>query len=320
MIRFYPHAPDTNASGSPSYAQTLLRLNYQYFLTGLIEIQYGVGEQLVLLISEGRDAGAFHIHGNNCLEINPVEIQSYWKSGNGSIRSISLPRNAVRAARQVLEWSPPAQSLTAESNEVIGDYIETCKAQRANGLFHFLWARSEGYLNLYFGQLLPMDSIFSNTSGTDTGEACLKLILSNQDSPCRITFLESRPNSLSYQLLTLRVAIGKLLAGILEKYENQLGPGLAKALVSDLNPTVRLRPWYLEIAGKQLEDTHVFSSMEEANEAYQTMMKHITVHMYNVAGKNETHNLLSSAFHSIQPNLQQTIQKYALLPAMANTK
>ena len=317
MVRFYPHSPDTTASGSLSYAQTLLRINYQYFLTGLIEIQYSHEEQLVLLISEGRDAGAYHIFGNSCTLVDPEEIQTYWKSGDGSLRSLSLPRTAVRAARQVLEWSPPAQAIQAESRDVLRDYIQTCKAQRANGLFHFLWPRSEGYLNLHFGQPLPMDSVFSQPNGTDSGAACLDLILENSDSPCRITFLESRPTSLSYQLQVLRIALSQLIKEILNRYSIQIGPGQAKALAGDLNSAMRVKPWYLQIVGDQFEDTHVFSDLKEAIEAYQLLMKHIIVHMYNAAGKNETHNLLSTAYHSIQPDLQQTIQKYALLPAVA---
>ncbi len=295
----------------------MLRINYQYFLTGLIEIQYAAEELLVLLISEGKDAGAFNIFGNNCIEIDPGEIHSYWKSGNGSIRSISLPRTAVRVARQVLEWSPPAQTIQAENREVLSDYIETCKAQRANGLFHFLWPRSEGYLTLHSGQPMPMDSVFSQPTGADSGAACLNLILDNTDRPCRITYLESRQGSLSYQLQTLRIAIGKLLAVILESYTKQLGPGLAKTLVSDINQAMRSKAWYLQIVGDQLEDTHVFSDLKEALGAYQTMMKHMTVHLYNAAGKTGTHELLSGAFNSMQPPLQQTIQKYALLPAVA---
>jgi hypothetical protein len=317
MIRFYPHASDTTSSGSLSYAQTLLRINYQYFLTGLVEIQLNPEEQLVLSISEGRDAGAFYIFGNGCTQIDPEHIPTYWRTGNGSIRLIDLPRTALRAARQVLEWSPPAQSIQAENREVLRNYIETCKAQRANGLLHLLWPRSEGYLNLYFGQPLPMDSVFSQPSGTDSGAACLDLILDNTDSPCRITFLESRPTSLSFQLQTLRITLSQLLEEILTRYTSQLGPGRAEALISDINAAMRLKSCYLEIVGDKFEDTHVFSNLDDALGAYQAMMKHIIVHMYNAAGKTETHALLTGAYNSIQTYFQQTIQKYALLPAVA---
>jgi hypothetical protein len=320
MVRFYPHTPDTTASGSLTYAQTMLRINYQYFLTGLIEIQYKAPEQFVLLISEGKDAGAFHINGNSCQQIDPEDIPSIWKSGNGSIRSINLPRNAVRAARQVLEWSPPVQTIQAESREVLRNYIETCKAQRANGLFHLLWPRSEGYLNLYYGQLIPIDTVFSQNTGTEAGAACLDLILDNTDSPCRITFLEARPTSTSYQLQTLRIAVSQLLQEILIRYAKQLGPGLAKAITTDLNNAMRSKPWYLQFLGDEFEDTHVFSDLKQALEAYQNLMKHLTVHLYNAAGKNKTYALLSSAYNAMQPNLQQMIQKYALLPAVAKVQ
>jgi hypothetical protein len=319
MVRFFPHAPDTTASGTPAYAQTLLRINRQYFLTGLVEIQFTLDQQLVLFVSEGQDVGAFHVSGKVVTQIDLEDILHYWKSGNGSVRSISLPRSAVRAARQVLEWSPPVQSIRAENQAVLKDYIETCKAQRANGLFHFLWPRSEAYLSVYYGQLIPMDAVFSEPAGVDCGWEFLPQILDNPDSPCRITFLEARPTSLSYLLRSLRIAMSQLVETILTGYTQQLGPGRARALITDLNDVMREKPWYLQIEGKQFEDTHVFPDLETAVQAYQTLVKHMFVHMYNAAGKAEAHILLSKAFNSLPFQMQQTIQKYALLPAVATS-
>jgi hypothetical protein len=319
MVRFFPHAPDTTASGTPAYARTLLRINRQYFLTGLVEIQYTSDQQLVLFVSEGLDVGAFHVSEKMSIQIDPEEIPNYWKSGNGSVRSISLPRSAVRAARQVLEWSPPVQSMRAKNQAVLMDYIETCKAQRANGLFHFLWPRSEAYLSLYYGQLMPIDAVFSQPAGVDCGREFTSQILDNPDSPCQITFLEARPTSLSFLLQSLRIAMSQLLETILTGYSQQLGPGQARALATDLNDVMREKPWYLQINGNHFEDTHVFPNLETAVQAYQTLVKHMFVHMYNAAGKAEAHILLSEAFNSLPFQMQQTIQKYALLPAVTTS-
>ena len=320
MIRFFPHATDHTASGSSAYAQSILRINYQYFLTGLVEIQYAAEQQLILLVCEGKDAGAFHVSENGCKQIDPPGIPDFWKNGDGSIRSINLPRVALRAARQVLEWSPPAQAIRADSRNLLQDYIQTCQDQRANGLFHFLWPRSEGYLAMRFGQLLPMDTVFSDPSGPDTGSDCLAQILHNLDSPARISFLEARPDSTSYQQQTLRFALGDLLREILHKYSEQLGPGQVKTLVSDLNNVMRTQSWYLQIVENQLQDTHVFTDVQSAVDAYQILIKHLAVHMYNALGTKHTQTLLTNSIHPLKSDIQQTIQKYALLPAVANVR
>jgi len=320
MIRFFPHATDHIASGSSAYAQSILRINYQYYLTGLVEIQFSSEQQLVLLICEGKDAGAFHISENGSKQIDPPGIPGVWKNGDGSIRSINLPRVALRAARQVLEWSPPAQAILAESGNMLQDYVHTCQAQRANGLFHFLWPRSEGYLAMRFGQLLPMDSVFSDPNATDTGDDCLAQILHNLDNPARISFLEARPDSVSYQQQTLRIALGDLLREILQNYSKQLGPGQLKALVSDLNNAMRTQSWYLQIVEDQLQDTHVFKDIQSAVDAYQILIKHLTVHMYNALGTKQTQTLLIDSIHPLKSFIQQTIQKYALLPAAVNMR
>jgi hypothetical protein len=320
MIRFFPHSTDNIASGSYAYAQSILRINYQYFLTGLVEIQYASDQQLVLLVCDGKDAGAFHLSEKGCKQIDPPTIPSLWKNGDGSIRSITLPRVALRAVRQVLEWSPPAQAIRAENSTVLQDYIHTCQAQRANGLFHFLWPRSEGYLAMRFGQALPMDAVFSDPGGTETGSDCLAQILHNLDSPARISFLEAQPDSVSYQQQTLQIALSDLLREILHKYSEQLGPGQAKALVSDLNKAMRTQSWYLQIVGDQFQDTHVFEDFQSTVDAYQILIKHLAVQMYNALGIKQTQTLFTNSVHQLKSHIQQTIQKYALLPAAANVR
>jgi hypothetical protein len=320
MIRFFPHATDNITSGSSAYAQSILRINYQYFLTGLVELQYAPDQQLVLLVCEGKDTGAFHVSEKGCMQIDPPTIPSLWKNGDGSIRSITLPRVALRAVRQVLEWSPPSQTIRAKNRSVLQDYINTCQAQRANGLLHFLWPRSEGYLTMRFGQALPMDTVFSDPGGTDTGSDCMAQILHNLDYPARISFLEADPDSVSYQQQTLQIALGDLLREILHKYSEQLGPGQAKALVSDLNKAMRTQSWYLQIVGDQFQDTHVFKDLQSAVEAYQILIKHLVIPMYNALGIQQTQSLFTDSVHLLKSHIQQTIQKYALLPAAANVR
>jgi hypothetical protein len=320
MIRFFPHATDNITSGSFAYAQSILGINYQYFLTGLVEIQYAPDQQLVLLVCEGKDAGAFHVTEKGCMQIDLPTIPSLWKNGDASIRSITLPRVALRAVRQVLEWSPPAQTIQAKNRSVLQDYINTCQAQRANGLLHFLWPRSEGYLTMRFGQALSIDTVFSDPGGIDAGSDCMAQILHNLDYPARISFLEANPDSISYQQQTLQIALGDLLREILHKYSEQLGPGQAKALVSDLNTAMRTQSWYLQIVGDQFQDTHVFKDLQSAVDAYQILIKHLVIAMYNALGIKQTQSLFTDSVHLLKSHIQQTIQKYALLPAATNVR
>lgn len=319
MLRFFPHTTDRTASGSPTYAQNILRINYEYFLTGLVEIDYMPKQQLVLLVCEGKDAGAFHVTENGTTQTDPSEISSLWAVGEGRIRFITLPRVALRAARQVLEWSPPAQSIRADNREVVQDYIQTCQSQHANGLFHLIWPRSEGYLSMRYGKILQTDSVFSTPTNTETGNHCLAQILNNADSPVRISFLEAKPVTISNQQQTLRIAMRDLLEGILSTYATAAGPGQTKALVNDLNHAMRAQSWYLHIEGDRLLDTHVFADVHSAVNAYQTLTKNMAIHLYNSMGIKQAQSLLTDAFQSLEAPLQQIIQKYALLPAVVNT-
>jgi len=319
MLRFFPHTTDQTTSGSPTYAQSILRINYEYFLTGLVEIDYMSKQQLVLLVCEGKDAGAFHVTENRTTQIDPTEISTLWAEGEGRIRFINLPRVALRAARQVLEWSPPAQSIRADNREIVRDYIQTCQSQRATGLFHLIWPRSEGYLSMRDGKILQTDSVFSTPSNTETGSHCLAEILGNVDSPARISFLEAIPATASDQQQTLRIALRDLLEGILSQYASATGPGQTKALVNDLNNVIRAQSWYLHIERDQLLDTHIFADVHSAANAYQTLIKHLAIHMYNSLGIRQAQTLLKDAFQYLEAPLQQIIQKYALLPAVVNT-
>ena len=319
MLKFFPHTTDQTASGSPTYALNILRINYEYFLTGLVEIDYTPKKQLVLLVCEGKDAGAFHVTETRTTQIDPSEISTLWTEGEGRIRFINLPRVALRAARQLLEWSPPAQSLRAENREIVQDYIQTCQSQRSTGLFHLIWPRSEGYLSMRDGNILQTDSVFSTPSNTEAGSHCLAQILENLDSPARISYLESKPSTASDQQQTLRIALTDFLEGILSQYASATGPGQTKAMVIDLNNAMRAQSWYLHIERDQLLDTHVFADVYSAANAYQTLIKHLAIHMYNSMGIRQAQKLLKYAFQSLEGSLQQIIQKYALLPTVINT-
>jgi hypothetical protein len=320
MIRFFPHAIDNVTSGSSAYAQSILQINYQYFLTGLVEIEYTSDQQLVLLVSEGKDAGAFYVSGNSCKPTDPQGILNLWKNGDVSIRSVNLPRVALRAVRQVLEWSPPAQDIQTDKIDILRDYIQTCQAQRSDGLFHFLWPRSEGYLSMHFGQLLPIDAVFSSPSGTETGSECLAQILYNQDYPVRISYLSARQDSPSYQQQTLRTAMGELLKEIICQFTKRIGPGQSNTMLVDLNNAMRAQSWYLQIVGDQIQDTHVFPDVKSAVVAYQILIKNLAVYMYNALGTKQTQTLIADSLHSQASNVQQTIQKYALLPATVKAR
>jgi hypothetical protein len=132
--------------------------------------------------------------------------------------------------------------------------------------------------------------------------------------------LEARQASQSYQQQTLRIALGDLLREILIQYSKILGPGQVKALVSDFNSTMRSQSWNLQIVGDQFQDTHVFTDLPSAINAYQTLIKHLAVHMYNALGIKQTQILLADSCKLLKSHIQQTIQKYALLPAVANTR
>jgi len=267
MIQLYSHAPDSIATGTQTYAESLLRLHYQYFYSGLIEIQLGIDNQIVILFSDGTLVGSYYLKEASITEFSIALLPSYWSSGKAQIRSVSLPREAIRTAKEMIEWSPPGQILTIDSDGLI-DYINKCNQIKASGLIQLLWEQSEGFLLMEEGNLINYDAVLSTPNGVEAGNISFESFVKQISKTLTLRFYGPHPGTTTYQQNDLRNSFSKwnlkIFSNLTQKVENLL----MFSLINDLNGIMRSRGWHIHYDGVGLRDAHVFPSLDFMKNAY----------------------------------------------------
>jgi len=267
MIQLYSHAPDSIATGTQTYAESLLRLQYQYFYSGFIEIQLGIDNQIVILFSDGTLVGSYYLKDASLTEFSIALLPSYWSSGKAQIRSVSLPREAVRTAKEMIEWSPPVQILTIDSDGLI-DYIDKYNQYKTNGLIQLLWEQSEGFLLMEEGNPIDYDAVLSTPNGVEAGNISLESFVKLISKTLTLRFYETHPGTTTYQQNDLRNSFSKWNQNIFTILK-QSGENLViSSLINDLNGIMRSRGWHIQYGGVGLRDTHVFPSLDSMKIAY----------------------------------------------------
>jgi hypothetical protein len=313
MTQFYTRAPNSPSTGSPAYAQTVLNFYFQNFLSGMVEIDTPE-DQFVFLLSEGGMVGAYRFEGGCYASFPADQLSSFWTSGDAYIRSSNLPREAVRAAKQGLEWFPPLNSWDQPTSEIPA-FLDSFRKEMFDGLIHFQWERSEGFLAMRGGQVVLMDTICSSLSEVSVSEANFPRLLAEKSSVCRVSCYAARPGTSAADQQMLRLALTGWSDHILQRYLQLVGRNLINALAQELNGFMRAKPLHIQLSGESLHDSHIFVTTEHCVQAYQLLMRAMAAHMGKVIGIGLTRSVLFDSYQKLSPGDQSVLSQHALLPA-----
>lgn len=314
----FPHAPDNPSSGPPSYAQTLLRLNYQYYLTGIIEICYAPEKQFTLLISEGALVGTYHLKADKAELVSSNAIETLWTSGDAHIRSMALPREAVRSARAIIEWQPASETQTLTGISV-QSFVDKHKSQGSSGLIQLEYSRGQGVVFLQGGKVINSNSVLSSPTGVEIGSRVVWNIMNNFEGPCTAKFYKGQPASISGTQLKLRLSAAEWFQACVGRYQQMVGRSLVGALDIDLNNQMQAKTWNVRVTGDSLSDSHLFPSTEAMSQCYQLLIRLLARHMANVIGANLTHTILTDTFNRLEPAGQSALNAQGINPALARS-
>jgi hypothetical protein len=317
MNSFLTSAPYNASTGSPAYAQSVLDFYYQNLMSGMIEINLPAG-QLLLLIAEGIPVSAYRTGAaaGPHQPLPPDRLFDSWPAGDAHIRSLALPRQAVRLARQVFEWQPPLSTWDQPTLEIPA-FLDSFRTRIDSGLLHIVWERSEGYLTLQSGEVVLNESVLSSPHQVTVGEANYRRILFAKDPICRISCCTSRQDSPAGEQQLLRLALTGWASHILQRYQQLVGRSLIGALTGELNGCLHARPLYIQLAADGLQDTHVFGSTEHCVQAYQLVITAMAHHMGKVIGSGLTRTVFKESFSKLRPTEQHVLTRHALLPAFS---
>jgi hypothetical protein len=312
MINFYSRAPDNPSTGSPVYAQSVLRFYYQYFLSGIVEIRPVVGGQIVVLVAEGHPVGAYSFEQDRYSRFPVEQLPQKWSAGDANIRSVNLPREALRVTIQILEWYP-SETLPETGNRLAQEYVMQRQTEKTSGVLCLTWPEADGFVSFIDGNLIQNETVYSSSAEVEAGIPNFRIIFNDPDEVVSAGFFRARPDTGSATQQALRVAMLNWGRYVFDRYLQLVGRNLTKVLTSELNGYSRAKSWYIQIVGDTLVDSHIFPSTEAAVQAYQSLIKAMAFHMVKVIGVSLTNSIFTEGFDNLQERDQQALRNYSLV-------
>ena len=308
MIRLFAQAPDNPTKGAATDGQSILRLYAQYYLSGLIDLQLPGDEQIVLLIADGVLVGAYHVIQTTADPINVSLLSSYWRRGDTSIRSINLPRQAVRSARELLEWSPPSQLVLVESAG-FNEYLGLCQTNASSGLIYLSIDDVEGYISLDRGLPLMHETVLVNSTGVDTGRKDFRQIIERFNSMFTLRFYEIRSGTIAAQQRQLRLAAVDLIKQILPDIQKVIGVKSSGVLLGEIQNEMQANGWRIQLSVDGLRDSHIFNDLEGHANAYRTLFGILHSHLRRFVGRTLAQTILQEGRSRIHLEYQQALNQ-----------
>ena len=316
MIELFSSVPANQDTGSPAYLRALFNISQQDLQSSLIDVRTPDAQQIVLLLADGFLLGAYYLTGSTCSTTTVADLEGLWSGNDARIRSLQLPREAVRCAQALFAWHPCKQTLTIQSSALQSN-LASFSSQKASGVLHLKWSGGDCLVTLLDGTLLNTESFLGAENGVVSGAVAMRQLQSQQERAIGLAFYEAQTGSLPFQQLVLRQVMAELMRNILSRYSQMVGSGLLNALSSDISNAMRLNNLNIQALGEVIYNTHVFHSLEEAGRAYLLLIKASQVHMSRVLGAGLAQTIQNDALKALAPTAQAVLREQSQFYSLA---
>jgi hypothetical protein len=268
---------------------------------------------MTLLVAEGELASVFEIRESGP---HPIEIElafQAWGEGNGLVRSLNLPREAIRSVWQMMDWSPPSEKLSIPDGQ-LKTQVDRWLEQDQTLVVYLEWEQSEGALFIENHTIAASNTTLANHLTAESGEIYLPILLDQTPGDCEAFVYTARPGTVTYCQYLFSKAMSAWGKSILAKYSAMVGSGLTQSLANELNRVMRTRSWYIKVNKDYLYDNHVFRQAQDAVSAYRLVLLMMNEHMVKVIGGKLADKLVRETFVSLTKESQEILTQYGLAP------
>lgn len=289
--------------------------NYQSDgLTGIVQLNSGATRIAILLV-EGMIILACRPEEERCERIAITEMEPLLPEPQCQISTRILPVEGVRIAKAMLEWYPPAESVTLKDAE-LSKQLNRWSLEPTVNVLHILWEQAEGCL-LFPGEAPPSSAIYL-TAGQQirAGQAAIDAIRQHAAPSCTV-IRYAAPQAAELppeQIVPLRLAFAELVDNVIIRYTNLVGKGLSNTLILELNAKAQGNGWQIRISSSGVTDTHKFTNLEVARQSYRALLQELRNHMGLVVGTSLSQALLQETAIDLTPENQRALQTHRLLP------
>lgn len=308
MIEIFTHSTVNRDIGSAAYTSAVIGTYRQYAQSGLVDILLDQGDQIEVLLADGKLAAVYYLTATDCIVLSELDLEKLWTGGEALVRQVNLPTDAVRMAGEVFEWYPPKQTLVMQSS-ALQSALHAFGTRKDSGLLHLLWPESEGLLTLIDGQNVQSEACFIYQDRFQTGSIAVRQILGQESGDCQLAYYEAKEATSSFQRLILRYVVADIMRHILGRYRQMVGHSLLIALNNEVNRVMQMNNLHIHLEADVIENLHVFRSVEESRRSYELLFKVVSAHISSVIGSALSLSLMREALESLDPRSQRLINE-----------
>jgi len=314
MADFLTHAPATHETIAALDLEVALGAYQDDALTGMIEVTGGLGAPILLLFVEGMLIEACVRSGAAWRRVSPDRVQGALPAATLTLRRVPLPAEGVRIVKMLLDWQPPVEEAQVEGPAVV-ERLNAWGAQATASVIHIRWADAEGLVALLGGGR-PPEALFAAAGQVVGGDAGQEAVRAGRAGPCTLTRCAPPAGMAAAQegAFAMRAAFAALVDGIVPRYAELVGRGLAEALARDLEGRAGASGLPISVTDAGVTGVQVMNGPEAAASVYRPLINGMVEHMTVVVGKRLAQTILVEAADRLNPDLQRAAQAGAFVP------
>lgn len=311
MVFKFAQTAGERLSGPPAYLDNICRMFSQDENGGMIEVEVREEEQWVLLYQAGKQFAAYRITPEQALPIEPDSLifsnfQEY------RFRYLVMPDHVLRAIWQALEWFPPDRAAQLDL-QMIGTYLDALRVQQTRALVQLILPDRDGFILLIDGSPVSAEGIFASNRGFEDMMPNLHSALQGSGE-CEVWLTDLRPETLTGQLLNIRLGMGAWITSLINGYRQMVGSSLITPLDYDTNTWLRRHHYNMRLVNAAVVDHHLFLNLPMAVDAYNSLMNFITSHIAQVIGDRLAVMKRHESYRNLKSDQQKSLVRLALAP------
>jgi hypothetical protein len=318
MDGLFPFATASEYQTSIEELEILYAKQLQSQLTGIFEIACPPNVQIFSLIVQGLVTNTYLVRPDLLQKIPPDEWASHLGETKARARIMTLPLEAIRIGKMLLECSKRQGTFQLPTRELVRR-IDGWSTSPEVIAIQINWPGAEGVL-VFPGKDAPVQPAMFLTHGQLVTESDAIIAMTHwKESTCTVSILSDDGSADVWKEYKLRLVFTKGAELLLTRYKEMAGQSLVSALNQAIDDETLERGWRISCVGNGMIDHHIFSSPQEAAEAYRVLSRMIQAHLDKVLGAKIAQSIVSEIFEGMDQESQGILRTYQLLIPPAAT-
>ena len=312
MDGLFQYATAGEQSSSVRELERLLAQHIQGQLTGIVEIAYPPQIRLFFLLVQGELKNSYLVTPELIRKIQYDEWTGFLGKAEAQARVLTLPLEAIRAAKLLIECPAPAGSFPLPTRELVRR-IDGWSTSNGCMAIRIVWPAAEGVMVFPGKDGLVQPALFITHGQIVTETDAIIAITHWKEATCTISQLVDDDRVEAWKEYRLRLAFTRMTELLLTRYKELAGQSLVSSLNQDIDDETLRRGWRISCVGNGMIDHHIFASPQEAADAYRELSRLLLAHLDAVLGSRITHSLAAEIFDEIDADSQEILRSYRLL-------